>query len=109
MRAELAVARADEQQAAERARELQARAEALESRGEQREGELKREIERLGAELAAASSAPDPEELLAPLQAQLAAAQEERAQAAQRESELRQSARGDARSRSGAWSAMRRS
>ncbi len=63
-------------QATARASELAARVDVLESEREQRESELKREIERLGAE--AAAGAAGAEELTA-LRAELEAAQAERA------------------------------
>ena len=50
MRAELAAAQAEVQERAERERELDARADALESEHAEREAELKGEIERLAAE-----------------------------------------------------------
>ena len=54
-----------------------------------REGELKEEIERLGAALAAAAAAaPDAEEQLAPLRDALAAAQDARDQATERATAL---------------------
>ena len=70
LRAELAAAQAEGEKAA-------ARADALESERAERESELKGEIERLSTELTAAAGAPDAEELLAPLRAELAAAQAE--------------------------------
>ena len=77
VRAELAAAQADLQERAQRERELAARADDLEREHAEHEAELKGEIERLAAEVAEAAAAPDPEELLAPVRAELSAAQAE--------------------------------
>ena len=84
--------------------ELRARLEDVVDRefADLRESELKQEIERLGAELAAAGDAPVAEEQLAPLREALAAAQDARDQAhgpRERAGDARRRARGRARGR----------